>query len=293
MSIPRVSVVITAFNRADTLARAVDSVRRQTLTDWEIVVVDDASTDDTAAVAEGLGEPRLQLIRNEVNRGIGGAKNVGIEAARGAFVAFLDSDDDWHPEKLERQIAALDAAPGVPLCFTAFLVRRPDGGREVIRRPRSYGDWRKAILLGETTSLGSTLLARSTCFAEIGGFSEALTRMQDRDWILRYLDRYPTFVCLDEPLATIHNSGWPAAATVERSAERLFAHNRERLERWGRGQAALFRASLRFEMAVAHYRAGSKATMARHLAGALAARPGFAVHLARRGWRKLAAWDPD
>lgn len=293
MPIPRVSVVITAFNRADTIARAVDSVRRQTLSDWEIVLVDDASTDDTMAVAEGLGEPLLRLIRNPVNRGIGGAKNVGIDAARGAFVAFLDSDDDWDPEKLDRQLAALEAEPDVPLCFTAFRVRRPDGLKEVIRRPRRHGDWRTAILLGETTSLGSTLLARRTCFAEVGGFSEALTRMQDRDWILRYLDRYDTFLCLPEPLATIHNSGWPAPATVEQSAERLFAHNRDRLMRWGRRQADLFRASLRFEVAVAHYRAGSKAAMGRNLALALAARPRFAVHLARRGWRKLVAWDPD
>lgn len=286
-----VSVVITAFNRADVIARAIASVQAQTWQRWEIIVVDDASTDATAETVESSRWPKLRLIRNRMNRGIGGAKNVGILASRGDYVAFLDSDDAWYPEKLSKQVAALTAAPAIPLCFTDFEVERQRSGRTIFRRPRQLGSWRTTILTGEVTSLGSTLLARRSCFERVGLFDEGLSRMQDRDWILRYLDCYDDFLCVEEPLVRVVNTGWPDPAVVEAATERLLQHNRERLVSWGRDCYDLFRASLAFENAVAALRAGQLARVWPHLWTSLAAHPPFFLYLVRRGARKLRVLD--
>ncbi|MFZ1988674.1 MAG: glycosyltransferase family 2 protein, partial [Alphaproteobacteria bacterium] len=98
---PRVSVVIPVYNRANLICRAVESVLRQTYSPYEVIVVDDASSDKSAAIAEAIRDPRVQVIRNEVNRGGGAARNIGIDAALGDYIAFLDSDDMWHRDKLE------------------------------------------------------------------------------------------------------------------------------------------------------------------------------------------------
>ncbi len=290
--VPLVSVVITAYNRAHTITRAIASVQHQALDDWEIILVDDASEDDLARVVENLGEPRLRLIRNQQNRGIGGAKNVGIEHARGRFVAFLDSDDNWEPGKLVHQVAALEAEPGVPLCFTSFWVERQNG-RRVLRRPRIGRSCLDALVRGETTSLGSTLLATRECFAVVGGFNEEIARMQDREWLFRYIDHYERFLLLSEPMCTVTNSGWPAADRVEDSVQRLLECVSPRLERHGRSQLARFRASLQYEIFVAHYRDGSMLAGLPELLRALIASPAYTSHLLARAVRKLREFDLD
>src|SRR5215469_600238 len=104
---PRVSVVIPLFNRARTIERALASVQRQSFSDLEIVVVDDASSDGGADKIAGL-DPRLRILRHPANRGAAAARNTGINAARGEYVAFLDSDDEWLPAKLTTQLGVLD-----------------------------------------------------------------------------------------------------------------------------------------------------------------------------------------
>ena len=96
---PRVSVIIPAFNNEATLAEAVQSVQSQTYVDWEVIVSDDASTDGTAAVAEGFGGP-IRVVRNPENRGSGPARNAAVEVAEGELLALLDADDYWLPEFL-------------------------------------------------------------------------------------------------------------------------------------------------------------------------------------------------
>lgn len=289
---PIVSVVITAFNRADTIERAIEGVQKQSFQDFEIVVVDDASTDSTSDIVARLTDPRIRLIRNATNRGIGGAKNVGIGASRGKYIAFLDSDDEWTETKLETQIRAMEEDPGcVPLSFSAFYVRRSGSGNQVIRNPAKLRTWRRSILLGETFSLGSTLLARRELFEEIGGFNEKLTRMQDRDWTLRYLDRYSEFLYLQTPLAIIHNTGFPKPETVQSSTRALLAANRDRLARLNDGSENLFEASLRFEVAVAFYRYGRYARSFYELTASILIRPAILGYLLVRLSRKLADKD--
>lgn len=108
---PRVSVVLPTYNRRDTIQRAITSVRAQAFQDWELVVVDDGSTDGTRDVVEALGEPRIRLIVQE-NQGVAGARNTALAASRGDLIAFLDSDDAWTPHHLALATAFFDAHPG-------------------------------------------------------------------------------------------------------------------------------------------------------------------------------------
>lgn len=105
---PRVSVVIPTYNRADIITRAVDSVLAQTVDDIEVLIIDDGSTDGTRALIEDIDDSRVRYLAHDTNRGVSAARNTGVEAGRGEYVAFLDSDDEWLPRKLERQLSALD-----------------------------------------------------------------------------------------------------------------------------------------------------------------------------------------
>ena len=119
---PRVSVVIATHNRAELLPTAVESILQQTLQDFEIVIVDDASTDETPEVVERLSaqDARIRALRSEENVGAGGARNLGFAEARGEFVAVLDDDERAEPERLEQQVAFLDQHAQVAVVFSAI-----------------------------------------------------------------------------------------------------------------------------------------------------------------------------
>lgn len=125
---PAVSVITPVWNAAATLAATVASVRAQSAPDWEMWLIDDGSTDASLALAEGLAaqDPRIRVLELGENRGPGAARNAGIRAARGRFIAFLDADDLWRPEKLAVQLAVLRA--GHPFVFSAYR-RMDEGGR--------------------------------------------------------------------------------------------------------------------------------------------------------------------
>jgi teichuronic acid biosynthesis glycosyltransferase TuaG len=126
---PRISVVIPAYNAARWLRRAVTSASEQTLRPAEIIIVDDASHDDTYIVAESLAaqHPEIRIFRHDSNRGPAAARNRGIAESRGDYVAFLDADDFWLPEKLTKQAAALQTNSDLGLVFTALQEIRMDG----------------------------------------------------------------------------------------------------------------------------------------------------------------------
>ena len=113
-----VSVVIPTFNRAWIIGEALQSVFAQTFRDFEVLVVDDGSTDDTVSVIESIKDPRLHYIRKDQNAGCGAAYNSGIRAARGEYISFLDSDDLWKPEKLEYEVRFLDNHSEVQAVFS-------------------------------------------------------------------------------------------------------------------------------------------------------------------------------
>lgn len=185
---PLVSVVTPAYTVGPWIGQAMDSVLSQTEGRLEYVVVDDGSTDDTAAiVAERAGrDPRLRLIQTE-NGGSGRARNVGLTATTAPFVAFLDGDDRWHPDFLRTALATLDtAAPHVGAAFSHTRVLL-ESGRVVGRRwqPAGICDLDRMLIDHNPPHNGSSLVLRRSCFAEVGTFDASLRSGVDFDMWLR------------------------------------------------------------------------------------------------------------
>jgi glycosyltransferase involved in cell wall biosynthesis len=200
---PQVSVIVPVFNSDTTIRRALDSVTAQTFRDFEIIAVDDASTDRSIDAVTRGGDERVTLLRHPRNRGAGAARNTGVAAARGRWVAFLDSDDAWKPDKLARQLSVLaQAHDDIAACATGFNLHR-DGRKLAISLTMRTWDFRRDILFGCTISPGSTLMVERRVFDEIGGFDENFRRLEDWDWLLRYSGRYG-MAFAPEPLADIY-----------------------------------------------------------------------------------------
>ena len=209
---PSISVVIPAYNREATIETAVHSVLQQTRPPLEVIVVDDGSADATAARVEAIADPRVRLVR-QPNGGISAARNSGIRESRGDWIAFQDSDDEWLPRKLERQLAALAAATDDPVAvYCGMLITgTPDdpaagpGGR---LKTGYHPDPSVTAVAGHilptlmaTNPISTqTLLARKDVLTEIGLFDTNLKSLVDWDIAIRLAERGP-IAFVDEPLA--------------------------------------------------------------------------------------------
>lgn len=118
---PLVTVIMPAYNAARFIDKAIESVVSQSLSDWELLVIDDCSTDDTYYLASQYKDPRICVLRNEENSGVAKTRNRGIELAKGIHIAFLDSDDIWHPQKLQKQLEKMEAEKA-DLCYCAYEI---------------------------------------------------------------------------------------------------------------------------------------------------------------------------
>lgn len=207
---PSISVVIPAYNREGTVLAAIRSVLWQTLPPTEVIVVDDGSTDTTAATVESLGNPLVRLVRRP-NGGAAAARNTGVREARCEWVAFQDSDDEWLSTKLERQFAANAADPAAPNVFYCgmFIAGTLDGDASASGRAQvAYhpdpsvstvsGDL-LATLLRTSLISTQTLVARRQTLLDAGLFDERLRALEDWDLAIR-LARLGSVGFLDEPL---------------------------------------------------------------------------------------------
>ncbi len=186
---PRISVVIPSFNRLHTLPRALDSVRAQTVPPDEIIVVDDGSSDGTARhLARYYKDVKCMV---QKHAGVSAARNGGIRAARGDWIALLDSDDTWHSRKLERQAAALTDTSGYRVCHTDEVWIRD--GRRVNpgRRHAKQGGWIFRQCLPLCAMSPSSILIHRDVFDETGLFDESLPACEDYDLWLQITARYP------------------------------------------------------------------------------------------------------
>jgi len=234
---PRVSVIIPTCNRAPLLQRAIESVLGQTFRDFELIVVDDGSKDGTAAVLDSIRDSRLCIVALPERGGVARARNTAIARAHGAWLAFLDDDDEWRPEKLERQITRID----------------PDGDTfsvlycdvDVEETPGTYapkhdnylpeGDVLTALLAGTIRLYPSTCLVKRDVLVACGGFDARFPRSSDTDLWLRLAAAGHRFAGLPEPLVVIHRdhglaniTGDPVTAAV---AARMLGRRWSRLGR--------------------------------------------------------------
>jgi len=191
---PTISVVIPTYNYGCFICDAVDSTLRQTLPAAEVIVVDDGSTDDTGERLKSFGA-RVRYVRQE-NGGISVARNTGIKLSRGDWIALLDSDDIWHPQKLERQWSVLQRRPDVgaisvdfrwfwnPLDIAVELERKYSGEARV----ESISQWK--FVFGYHFSGGSGALINRACFDRVGLFDETLRAAEDLEMWVRLTNRY-------------------------------------------------------------------------------------------------------
>lgn len=196
----KVSVVIPTYNSARYVTQAVDSVLNQTYTDFEILVVDDGSTDETAEVMRRY-EPRVRYIRQS-NGGVALARNRGIEEASGQYIAFLDADDTWFADKLERQVTALENSSNHRVCYTAFTVVDSDlNPLGTIRSKRVGSALEDLLLRGNVVGSICTLLCERSLLETSGGFDPRLSQCADWDMWVR-LAAETDFLYIDEPTVT-------------------------------------------------------------------------------------------
>lgn len=202
---PLVSVIIPCFNAAKTIAGAIASVRRQTYPNVEIIAVDDCSRDDTLAMLRREETGAVRVIAKAQNGGAAAARNDGIAAARGAFLAFLDADDEWHPDKLRLQIAVIAEREDMVMVGCRAEEIRLDGSRVPVnpghRPPVGREAWRR--MLRESFYVPSVVVARTETARRIGGFDATIRSAEDdQDFFIRmalagevgFVDRVLTFM---------------------------------------------------------------------------------------------------
>ena len=230
-----VSIIIPTYNRATSLGTAIQSVLNQTYKDFEIIVVDDFSSDNTEKVVREFQDQRISFIRHPENRGSGCARNTGIDRAKGRFIAFQDSDDIWLPGKLMKQIEALSkACDEVGVVYTGYI--RKDSGVEKYF-PESYVKEKQNNILRQLVRgniVGTpTAIVKRECFEKAGLFDEELSNLEDWELWLRIAKDY-LFIFIDEPLV-IASLGYDSITrnlkTKTASLERIFSLHEEDFNR--------------------------------------------------------------
>jgi glycosyltransferase involved in cell wall biosynthesis len=288
---PVVSVVLPSYNRATSLRRCIDSVFAQTFTAFELIVVDDGSTDETIPLLARIDDTRLRIVRLTANRGAAQARNAGVATARARLVAFIDSDDSWRADKLARQVEAMDAAPTVGASCTGFILERVSSGARSSRIPATSNTWFDAFLDQCAVSPGTTLMARRDILTEVGPFDPELRRFEDWDWLLRLAERYD-FMVVPEPLATVYVGGYAKPEIVDEASRRLLLAQRARVIRQrGRRGLRQLQSSLMIERAVAHLAARQRVAGVTSALRALVIDPRRFMRFAQRCIVKLAERD--
>jgi len=187
---PRVSVILPAYNAEDTLAETVCSILDQHYEDFELLVCDDGSTDGTLRVVEEFRDSRIRIIKMD-HSGLAATRNRGLERVGEEFVAFIDADDLWSPDKLGSQVRRLEQCPDVAAVYS-WTVFVDESGRSLFAQDPVYcqGDVLPDLLLGCFVGSGSNLMARRACLSAVGNFDSGLKTTEDWDCWLRLARRW-------------------------------------------------------------------------------------------------------
>ncbi|MDM8553358.1 glycosyltransferase family A protein [Desulfococcaceae bacterium HSG7] len=207
-----ITVVVPAFNRSDFVLHALESIRHQSFRPIEIVVVDDGSTDDTLQIvrewAKQYVDPQRFVIRwvSQTNQGANAARNRGIKESHGEYIAFLDSDDQWLPEKLVKQIAILkkDIEIGGVYCGMRNIDLSTGAKDNVSPRTYPAGNLLRQLLIHDVTEATSSWVVRKACFDHAGAFDTTLPARQDWDMWIRLSEKY-RIGCVPEVMVELGN----------------------------------------------------------------------------------------
>lgn len=195
---PLVSIVLPTYNREDYIRRSVLSVLSQTYEKYELLVIDDGSTDDTGNIVRSIDDNRIEILRHKDNKGANVARNTGITHSEGDLIAFQDSDDVWLPSKLSSQVREINrSSDDVGVIYTGTTVVRDD---EVEYFPDDFyaGNIQRELIRGNFIPT-QVSLARRECFEEHGLFDPVLNRLQDWELWLRFASSFE-FSYIDKPL---------------------------------------------------------------------------------------------
>lgn len=202
----KVSIIIPTYNRAGTIERAIDSVLGQTYQDFELIIVDDGSTDDTQRIVDSYKDSRVRYLRTDERHGANHARNIGIQNAQGEYIAFQDSDDVWLEVKLEKQMNVFQMHDDVDIVFSRFMRRFLDGSTKLIPNKNLTQDILGkdiAHILSRGNVISTqTMIVRKQCFVQYGLFDVEVPRFQDWEINLRFAEKV-RFFCVDEPLVEV------------------------------------------------------------------------------------------
>lgn len=223
---PKVTVVIPAYNAMTYLPETLDSILNQTFTDFEVLIVNDGSTDQIAAWAAEISDTRVKVISQE-NQGLPGARNTGITHAKGEFVAFLDADDLWESTKLKKQVDCLDSKPEVGLVYTwTLLVDQQGKSTGTVTASHVEGNVWEKLLLGDVVGSGSSAMIRRNCFETVGLFDTELSSIEDCDMWVRIAAHYPLAVIKE---VLVYYRQHPS--NMSRDYDRMMQNSRLKIEK--------------------------------------------------------------
>lgn len=214
---PMVSIILPTYNRAHLISRAIRSLLQQTYQDFEIVIIDDASTDNTKEVINSFNDPRIRYLNHEINRGLSAARNTGIKASKGEYLAFQDDDDLWTKDKLEKQMHIFDENAKIGVVYSGII--RIKSGKEIYEHPpdnvKKNGYVYKEVFYDLPIYMVTAVIKKS-CFDKIGLFDESLPSFEDKDIFIR-LSKHFEFRLVDKPLVI----SWVSPDSLTRNTDFL------------------------------------------------------------------------
>lgn len=196
MESPLVSVIIPTYNREKTILRAIESVKNQTYTNWEIIIIDDKSTDNTEKIIKNQINKSIRYYKNDKNLGGSVSRNIGAKYANGDFFAFLDSDDEWYEFKLKMQVDMFKSNNNIDMIFTEYVIVNENTGNNFIFN-NNNDITIKNLLSNNFIGTTSSICIKRDKFFEIGGFNSNLPGCQDWDLYIRAFNN--NFARIDKP----------------------------------------------------------------------------------------------
>jgi glycosyltransferase involved in cell wall biosynthesis len=225
---PLVSVILPVFNRADIVKKSIRSVLNQSYNNLELIVIDDGSTDDTPQAVKSVQDDRIIYIRKDNNKGANTARNTGLKAATGEYIAYIDSDVVWLPDKIKTQVDKIESANDKTGVVHCYAYSEFDGYFQIVKR-NHHGNIFEDLISSKAKATTSSLLIDSSCFDQCGGWDEDLRSFNEYDMLLRFAEKYRFEVVQKPMLFEIDHTN--SSITVNVDARR--AGIEKIIQKWG------------------------------------------------------------